>query len=375
MAAGSFKLFNNSENTITVTTFSFTIDNTKILQHADLSVFGEGSDITTTPITLSSPLVLPPRTASSTFTTFHTSATLVSGDYLSVLTVTGLYPDTSSTTTSETTTVRISGTAQPDPEVPYSPTFDGGGGGNSASCSDSNSTSCSAGGGGGGGGGDCFTALTPVTMADGTTRPIKEVAVGNQVLNYNGTAINTVRFIERVPDSIWESLYTPNRNYLPFATVNHPLYINEVWSSVDPEETAARYPWLSKTQKVIPYELESARGETVYNLWVDGDGTYQVHGYGTTSLIGDGGWVRLSVEQGYLTYEQAMFLLLYFSSLGLDIQYGSYLINKFLGWINLKFINRTVARALTAETTSAKLITKIAGLVGRLAHITKGKYV
>lgn len=376
MAAGTFKLYNNSANTITVTTFSFSIDNTKIQQHANLTVFGEGSDITTTPITLATPLELPPRTYSSEFTTFHTSATISTGDYLSVLTVSGQYPDSSSTTTSETTTVRISSTAQPDPEVPYTPTLDGGGDSGGVSCSDSNSTSCSAdGGGGGGGGGDCFTASTPISMADGTTKHIKDVAVGDQVLNYDGSKVNTVKFIERLEDTIWESIYTPNRNYLPFATVNHPLYINEAWCSVDPEETRARYPWLSDTQQVTPYELEPARGSIVYNLWVDGDGTYQVHGYGTTSLVGDGGWVRLSVDQGHLTYEQAMRLLLHFSSLGLNVQYGSYLINKFLGWVNISFVNRSVARALTADSASAHLITKIAGLVGKLAHITRGKYV
>lgn len=377
MAAGTFKLYNNSANTITVTTFSFSIDNTKIQQHADLTAFGEASNITTTPISLASPLVLPPHTASSEFTTYHTSATISTGDYLSILTVTGQYPDASTTTTSETTTVRISSTAQPNPEVPYSPTFDGGGGDSSATCSDSNSNSCTAdgGGGAGGAGADCFTALTPVSMADGTTRQIKEIVVGDQILNYDGTRVNTVKFIERLEDTIWESIYTPNRNYLPFATVNHPLYINGVWSSVDPEETKARYPWLDDTQQVTPYELESARGEIVYNLWVDGDGTYQVHGYGTTSLIGDGGWVRLSVDQGHLTYEQAMGLLLHFSSLGLNVQYGSYLINKFLGWIDISFVNRSVARALTEDSSSAHLITKIAGLVGKLAHIMRGKYV
>lgn len=162
MAAGIFKLYNNSENTITVTTFSFSIDNTKIQQHADLTVFGEGSDITTTPITLTTPLVLPPRGYSSEFTTFHTSATTVSGDYLSVLTVAGLYPDSSSTTTSEITTVRISGTPQPDPEIPYVPTGDGGGGG-SADCTtgvDANSNSCSAGASGSAGSCVVATALT-----------------------------------------------------------------------------------------------------------------------------------------------------------------------------------------------------------------------
>jgi hypothetical protein len=133
---------------------------------------------------------------------------------------------------------------------------------------------------------------------------------------------------------------------------------------------------LDKTQKVIPYELEPARGEIVYNLWVDGDGTYQVHGYGTTSLVGDGGWVRLSVDQEHLTYEQAMRLLLHFSSLGLNVQYGSYLINKFLGWVNISFVNRLVARALTTEdSASFHLITKIASIVGKLAHIMRGKYV
>jgi hypothetical protein len=41
----------------------------------------------------------------------------------------------------------------------------------------------------------------------------------------------------------------------------------------------------------------------VYNLWVTGDGTYIVNGYGTHSIMFDGGWMRLAYEQDLMELE------------------------------------------------------------------------
>jgi hypothetical protein len=63
-------------------------------------------------------------------------------------------------------------------------------------------TTYSAGGSGGGGGGGCFSADTLITMADGTLKPIVDVAVGDSVLGTDEAGVtseNTVTetFIHR----------------------------------------------------------------------------------------------------------------------------------------------------------------------------------
>jgi hypothetical protein len=50
-------------------------------------------------------------------------------------------------------------------------------------------------------------------------------------------------------------------------------------------------------------EVENAK---MYNLLVDGDGTYQVNGIGTTSVIGDGGAIVKLHDQGLMTRENVI---------------------------------------------------------------------
>jgi len=84
--------------------------------------------------------------------------------------------------------------APPPPPPPPPPPSTGGGndewggGGQSSDascgCSDANDgpgTPGYGGGGGGGGGGGCFAPDTPVTMADGTTKPICEIEIGDEI--------------------------------------------------------------------------------------------------------------------------------------------------------------------------------------------------
>jgi hypothetical protein len=62
----------------------------------------------------------------------------------------------------------------------------------------------------------------------------------------------------------------------------------------------------------------------VYNLWTDGDGTYTVNGYGTTSIIGDGGVLRLCVDRNTITPEIASDLIIKFVEAGKNTTYGPY---------------------------------------------------
>jgi hypothetical protein len=227
------------------------------------------------------------------------------------------------------------------------------------------------GGAGAGGGADCFTADSLVSMADGSSCRIADVKIGDHVVNRNGSGINCVKFIEIAMDTRWGQLYSPNDHMLPFATINHPLYIGDQLCSVDPEECYNMYPWLGKTQKLSTINIEPAKGVTVYNLWVGGDGTYTVNGYGTTSIIGDGSFVTACFEKGYLTVEDVLTQVGYFADHGKYVQYGAVLINKLLKHSNIEWVNKLIARAIKNGNYSKKIIKLFAQIVGYIAHPNK----
>ena len=238
----------------------------------------------------------------------------------------------------------------PPPPTTYDSIYRGGNGGYSASfnigtCAATQGLpGCSVGSGGvGGGGGVCFTADTLVTLADGTNKKISEVKIGDRVFNHNHTQINQVLFVEHAMDTSFEFLYSPDNTHAPFATANHPLYINGQLSSLDPEKTFNSYPWLGHTELIKTTNLVQASGATVYNLWTDGDHTFTVNGYGTTSMVGDGGVLRLLVEQGLITDRRASDLLISFDGLGKNTVHGLYVLSQLFGVLDIKIFNRLIA--------------------------------
>lgn len=215
------------------------------------------------------------------------------------------------------------------------------------------------GGGGDGGGGDgCFTKDTLVTMADGTTKKISEVAVGEFVRGYNNT-LNKVTFIEKPSTSaspMLKNVYAPNGEK-PFATMNHPLWIDGQLSAVNPRFVGALYPWILKISKIEPlqsYTTTKVEDDYVYNLFVDGDGTYIVNGYGTHSINGDGGFVVNAFNQGLLDSREVVDTLYAVvnniavteASPSTPFIYGAYKLNVALGKINNKYINRAMAHII-----------------------------
>jgi hypothetical protein len=212
-------------------------------------------------------------------------------------------------------------------------------------------------GGGGGGGGICFVGDALVTLSDNTAVPINMLKVGDKVFNFDKTSVNTVTFIEQGSALDYEYLYAPY-NEKPFATINHPLYINGKLLSVDPTQTSFFYPWLDRADKLEDYTVEAATDKPVYNLWVDGDGTYIVNNYGTTSIIGDGGLLRLASEAGYITKERVTEILLKFTKDGSATVLGAYLVNKYFGNLNIKFVNRLMG-TIFKDKDQYKLLQKI----------------
>ena len=221
-------------------------------------------------------------------------------------------------------------------------------------------------------GDDCFTPDTIVSMSDGTTKRIVDVQLGEYVFNYNKTSLNKVMFIEIVFDTHWKTLFTPSNEFPPFATDNHPLYINETLSALDPDDSYRMYPWLGKMNKIDATKIIPATGNKVYNLWVDGDNTYIVNGFGTVSGIGDGGFIRHLVEDGLLSYDDAMDLLNRLTPSGIAdtlILHGAYLANIGLGKLHNKTLNKFLVKIRSKTGKRRPIISIALKLIGFIASI------
>jgi hypothetical protein len=219
-------------------------------------------------------------------------------------------------------------------------------------------------GGGGGCGCGCFISSTLVMLASGKEIPINEVKIGDLVYNHDKTTVNTVKFIEVVNDKYFEKLYSPTSKFAPFATVNHPLYFDGELHGVDPDKNLTWYPWLGKNKQIEVDSIVNSSNQLVYNLWVDGDGTYTVNGFGTSSIIGDGGLLRLAVEDGLITEQKAIELMYYYIELGKSTVHGMYLLNKLIGKINNKYVTKFFTGMLVEETIGRKIIKSFAKVVG-----------
>lgn len=221
------------------------------------------------------------------------------------------------------------------------------------------------------GGCDCFTEDTEITMHDNSKKAISKITVGDRVLGINNT-INTVTFIEKVPDSIWGELYSPDPKMSPFITINHPIYIAGQLYAVNVEEVYNLYPWLGKPQQLEEYKTAPATGANVYNLWVTNDGTYIANGFQTTSIMFSGYFLSYSFTRGWLTQSEIVNLLIYFTNKGKHTQYGSYLINKLLSYVKPNILLKLVAKSLAKDEGLAKItIITLGKLLGRMLHPNK----
>ena len=227
----------------------------------------------------------------------------------------------------------------------------------------------------GGGGGGCFTEDTMVMLDNGKKKKISEISIGDRVLNWNKTEFNRVLFIERIMDTDLKGLYAPRKSDKPFATLNHPIYIDGELSSIDSEAVYEMYPWLGKTKQFTPFKTIPAQNKLVYNLWTDGDGTYTVNGYGTTSIIGTGGVLRLIANRNQITEERAASLLVKFTNAGKSTVYGAYLLNNYFGKVDNAIANSILVKAFKDDNNiiTQKAVMTLFKVVGKLACIITNK--
>lgn len=223
----------------------------------------------------------------------------------------------------------------------------------------------------------CFTKDTLVDMADGTRKKIIDVQEGDLVWNYNKTQVNRVTLFEYDIDETYCALYSPSDEFEPFATYNHPLIINEEMYCPDPESNYKTYPWLGRNKKLENIKTVPASGQQVYSLWVDGDNTFRVNGYGTHSIFGEGGGLLDCYQRGYLTKDEVLRIRHKFTSYGDDAVYGGYLYNNFLSWANFKPLTNISANTfregsnIAIEKTAMFLLAGIGKVARAWNKITK----
>ena len=141
----------------------------------------------------------------------------------------------------------------------------------------------------------CFIAGTQVLMADGSSKNIEDVEVGEKVAAFDG--INTVLELDR-PSLGMRMLYSINGGK-HFVTSEHPFYTTEGWKSIDPNALIEENPGLAEeldvttlavgdiivtsTGQVKVEEIDANSGYDVdmplYNFKLDGDNTYYADGY------------------------------------------------------------------------------------------------
>ena len=206
----------------------------------------------------------------------------------------------------------------------------------------------------------CFVATTRVLMRSATvilsdespteeTKPISEVLVGDYVMNKDKTKANKVVFVEKRSASDKE-LYAPKPDEKPFATKNHMLYVDGKWVHADGDQ----YPWLEDCELVSNVVVEPGGDQVLYNLWVTGDGSYIVNGYGTHSIMFDGGFMKNAHDQGLLGYDDVLLLMEEYTEEKPNLLYGSFLLNRLLGKVNVKLLNRLWVNMLCAEDSTKR---------------------
>jgi len=168
--------------------------------------------------------------------------------------------------------------------------------------------------------GSCFIAGTKITMADGTTKNIEDIIVGDKVKGYKGN--NEV--IKLDPTLLGErKLYSFNNTEHYFFTSEHPFMTDEGWKSIKPEKTKERdgielYNQLKGELKVgdklitenglleitdiKSKDIESPK-TPLYNFNVSNDNSYIADKYVVHNKGGGGGSQRVICTELHRTKE------------------------------------------------------------------------
>ena len=135
----------------------------------------------------------------------------------------------------------------------------------------------------------CFIAETKITLADGSTKNIEDIKVGDKLKAVKGS--NTVIALIR-PTLGNQDIYAFN-NQKAFFTANHPFLTTNGWKSLDPLTTKKEIPdldvsllsiWdtiISQNGNITVKSIQAKKSPTstqLYNFQLDWDHTYFANG-------------------------------------------------------------------------------------------------
>jgi len=138
--------------------------------------------------------------------------------------------------------------------------------------------------------GSCLTAGTKIILADGTTKAVEHLQVGDVLLGSNG-AKNKVLDIGAMPKQDRKIYSFNGGNY--FVTVDHLFSTKNGWAALDPELAQEMHPGLKVTKLAVGSELVTRTGvvrinkidfkafkdSVVYNPQLDGSHDYYADGF------------------------------------------------------------------------------------------------
>lgn len=141
---------------------------------------------------------------------------------------------------------------------------------------------------------DCFMPYTLITMADGSSKEIKDIVEGDEIMGINGTS-NKVLGIEtheiKNEDGYW--ILSQDDKIDPFFTYNHPFFQEGNLVSFRPDINKKVNPWLTELTSAWDYfdsvnQSVAPKGTVLYNLYLDGDYTMYANGIPFHNIVTNG---------------------------------------------------------------------------------------
>jgi hypothetical protein len=136
----------------------------------------------------------------------------------------------------------------------------------------------------------CFVAGTPITMADGSTKSIEDVELGETILGKDGAHNTVLEFLRPTLGETGATLMAFNGG-TPFMASDHPVFVKgQGWKSFDPAMTYRKYSMTVGQYRVgdvietldgVGFEIHSIEeyndqdpDQIIYNFVLDGNHTY-----------------------------------------------------------------------------------------------------
>jgi hypothetical protein len=136
----------------------------------------------------------------------------------------------------------------------------------------------------------CFVAGTQIVMADGSTKSIEDVAIGDLVVGKDGVHNTVLEFLRPTLGQTGATMMAFNSG-TPFMTSDHPVWIRDQgWKSYDPDMTYSKYAMtvgryqvgdVIETLDSAGFEIHSIeeyqdqnQDQIIYNFALNGNNTY-----------------------------------------------------------------------------------------------------